>query len=289
MSSKSKWWLYGPVVAVVAACGSSSGSGPATSSPTTSGPTTSSPATSSPASSAATTTSPTPSSAIATSAASSPSAPDSTTVYAPVIDPASFTDQVTNRYSPFVPGTTWVYDGTSDGEQEHNVVTVTTDTKLVMGVSCVVVHDVVFASGAKAEETFDWYAQDADGAVWYFGEDSKEFDESGAVTSTSGSWEAGINGAMPGIVMLAQPAVGDTYREEYLPGEAEDTAKVLQTDASASVTAGSYDHVVVIEDTTPLEPTIVEHKSFAPGVGVVSEDMVAGGQEHSELTTVTPT
>jgi hypothetical protein len=196
---------------------------------------------------------------------------------------------VTNRYLPFVPGSAWVYEGTADGKPERNEVTVTTDTKVVMGVTCVVVHDVVFTSGVKTEETFDWYAQDADGAVWYFGEDSKELDASGAVTSTHGSWEAGVNGALPGIVMPAQPTVGDTYRQEYLQGEAEDTAKIVQSDTSITVKAGTYDLVVVTEETTPLEPDLVEHKSYAPGVGVVSEETVSGGQDHAELVSATVT
>jgi hypothetical protein len=202
--------------------------------------------------------------------------------YAPTIDPARFSDRVTNRYFPLTPGTTYVYEGTKDGAPQRNEVAVTHDTKTTLGVRCVVVHDVVMEEGNLVEETFDWYAQDSDGNVWYFGEDSKEY-EGGKVTSTKGSWEAGVDGAQPGIVMEASPKVGDTYRQEYYAGEAEDMAKVLSLNESKTVSAGSYQEVVVTEDFTPLEPDTVEHKYFAPGVGFVAGSMVKGGSEETQL------
>lgn len=206
--------------------------------------------------------------------------------YAPTIDPARFTDRVTNRYFPLTPGTTYVYEGTKDGAPQRNEVTVTHDTKTILGVSCVVVHDVVMEEGNLVEDTFDWYAQDSDGNVWYFGEDSKEY-ENGKVTSTEGSWEAGVDGAQPGIVMEASPKVGDTYRQEYYAGQAEDMAKVLNVNESKTVSAGSYQEVVVTEDFTPLEPDTLEHKYFAPGVGFVAGSMVKGGSEETELVEIT--
>jgi hypothetical protein len=206
--------------------------------------------------------------------------------YLPTIDPARFTDRVTNRYSPLTPGTTYVYEGTKDGTPQRNEVTVTRDAKMILGVRCVVVHDVVMEEGNLVEETFDWYAQDSDGNVWYFGEDSKEY-EAGKVTSTKGSWEAGVDGAQPGIVMEASPKVGDTYRQEYYAGEAEDMATVLNVNESKTVSAGSYQEVVVTEDFTPLEPDQVEHKYFAPGVGFVMGSMVKGGSEEIELVEIT--
>jgi len=206
--------------------------------------------------------------------------------YAPTIDPARFTDHVTNRYFPLTPGTTYVYEGTKDGTPQRNEVTVTRGTKTIVGVRCVVVHDVVTEEGNLVEETLDWYAQDSDGNVWYFGEDSKEY-EGGKVTSTKGSWQAGVNGAQPGIVMEASPKVGDTYRQEYYPGEAEDMAKVLNVNESTTVSAGSYHEVVVTEDFTPLEPDKVEHKYFAPGVGFVMGSMVKGGSEEIQLVKIT--
>jgi hypothetical protein len=207
--------------------------------------------------------------------------------YAPRIDPAAFTTHVTNRYFPLVPGLTYVYEGTSDGKPERNDVTVTHDTKQVaMGVKCVVVHDVVYVDGRKEEETFDWYAQGPDGAVWYFGEDSKEFRADGTVKSTAGSWEAGVNGAQPGIVMPAKPAVGATYRQEYRAGVAEDRGQILATGTTVSVPLSTYKDAVVTKDFTALEPDQVEHKTYAPGVGFVQSDMVSGGKEHVALVRV---
>jgi hypothetical protein len=177
--------------------------------------------------------------------------------------------------------------GTSDGKTERNDVTVTHDTKKVaIGVTTVVVHDVVFVDGQKEEETFDWYAQDDDGAVWYFGEDSKEFRPDGTVKSTAGSWEAGVNGAQPGIVMPAKPTVGATFRQEYRRGIAEDLAKILETGATVSVPLSTYKDAIVTQDFTPLEPDQVEHKTYAPGVGFVQSDMVKGGKEHVALVRV---
>jgi hypothetical protein len=206
--------------------------------------------------------------------------------YAPTIEPARFTDQITNRYFPLTPGTTYVYEGTKDGAPQRNEVTVTRDSKTIVGVRCVVVHDVVREEGNLVEETFDWYAQDSEGNVWYFGEDSKEY-EGGKVTSTKGSWEAGVDGAQPGIVMEASPTVGDTYRQEYYQGEAEDMGKVLNVSESTAVSAGSYRQVIVTEDFTPLEPDVVEHKYFAPDVGFIKGSMVRGGSEEIELVEIT--
>ena len=206
--------------------------------------------------------------------------------YAPTIDRARFSDQVINRYFPLTPGTTYVYEGTKEGAAQRNEVTVTRDTKTILGVRCVVVHDTVMEEGSVVEDTFDWYAQDSDGNVWYFGEDSKEY-ENGKVISTEGSWEAGVDGAQPGIVMEASPKVGDSYRQEYYQGEAEDMAKVLKINESTTVSAGSYEQVVVTEDFTPLEPDVVEHKYFAPGVGFVAGSMVKGGSEQIELVKIT--
>jgi hypothetical protein len=143
----------------------------------------------------------------------------------------------------------------------------------------------VSVAGELQELTFDWYTQDVDGNVWYFGEDSKEY-ANGVVTSTGGSWEAGVNGALPGIIMLADPRVGTAYRQEYYRGEAEDMGKVVALGEHVSVPAGSFDDVVVTQDFTPLEPSILERKYYAPGIGVVLERLVEGGAESSRLVDV---
>jgi hypothetical protein len=203
----------------------------------------------------------------------------------PTIDPADFVSQIDNPYYPLTPGTTFVYDGEEDGEAEHTETEVTSETKTILGVTCVVVHDQVWVEGELAEDTLDWYAQDKDGNVWYFGEDSKEI-EDGEVVSTEGSWEAGADGAQPGIVMLADPQVGDSYRQEYYEGEAEDMGEVIGVGESVTVGETTYDHALVTRDWNPLEPGVVEEKTYAPDVGLVLEELVEGGEGRSELVEV---
>ena len=132
--------------------------------------------------------------------------------YAPLINPSEFATTIDNKYFPLKPGTTFVYKGNSGGDPERDVMSVTHSTKRIMGVKCMVVKDRVFAQGKLGEKTFDWYAQDNKGNVWYFGENSKEY-KNGHVVSTGGSWEAGKAGAKPGIIMQAYPKVGQTYRQ----------------------------------------------------------------------------
>lgn len=222
-------------------------------------------------------------------------APDDTSVapsgeaeepYAPVIEPANFVEGVDNQYFPLTPGTTYIYEGETEDGTERIEVYVTHETKEILGVNCVVVRDTVSLDGELVEDTFDWYAQDKDGNVWYMGEDSKEY-EDGEAVSTEGSWEAGVDGAMPGIIMEAKPLVGDSYRQEYYAGEAEDMGEVLSLTESATVPHGSFDNLLMTKDWTPLEPGIAEHKYYAPGVGVVLEVLVEGGSERVELVDVT--
>jgi hypothetical protein len=202
--------------------------------------------------------------------------------YSPNIDPANFVDEIDNKYFPLKPGTTFVYEGKTEEGTERIEVTVTSDTTRVMGVECVVVRDKVFLNGGLIEDTFDWYAQDKEGNVWYFGEDTKEY-ENGKVVSTEGSWEAGVDGAKPGIYMQADPTVGETYRQEYYKGEAEDMAKVLSLDESATVPYGSFDHLLMTKDWNPLEAGVVEQKYYAPGIGNVLEVGVKGNSDRIEL------
>ena len=207
--------------------------------------------------------------------------------YAPDIDPSRFVDTIDNPLMPFTPGSRWVLEGTSDGVPERVEVIVQPERKDVMGISTVVVRDTVTVDGEVIEDTYDWYAQDVDGNVWYFGEDVKDY-ENGVVVSTGGSWEAGVDGALPGIVMPAQPSVGDTYRQEYLVGEAEDMFEVLSVNGTVTVPAGTYDAVITTEDWTPLEAEVIEHKQYAPGVGPIRSENVAGGDALIELIEYTP-
>jgi hypothetical protein len=182
--------------------------------------------------------------------------------YTPHINPAHFTTKVDNEYFPMKPGTTFVYEG----GQERGEMTVTHHTRMVMGVECVVVEDIEWEGDMLIERTYDWFAQDKEGTVWYFGEDTKEY-ENGKVVSTKGSWEAGVDGAKAGILMQADPKVGQSYHQEYYPGEAMDMARVLSSNASITVPYGSFDHVLETREWTPLQPGFSERKYYVGGVG----------------------
>jgi hypothetical protein len=207
--------------------------------------------------------------------------------YQPDVDPANFVDVIDNPYLPYPPGASWVYEGTEDGETERTEVTVTPDRREVMGISATVVRDTVSVDGEVIEDTYDWFAQDRDGNVWYLGEDSKEY-ENGEFVSTEGSWEAGVDGALPGIVMQADPEVGMAYRQEYYVGEAEDLAEVVEVGARESVPFGDFDQLLVTEEWNPLEPDVVEEKYYAPGIGTVLEVVTKGGEGRVELIEHTP-
>jgi hypothetical protein len=201
--------------------------------------------------------------------------------YRPTLSAADAVDVIDNPYLPLLPGASWAYEGVVDGERERVEVVVTGERREVMGIAAVVVHDTAYADGEVVEETDDWYAQDRAGTVWYLGEATVSYD--GGAPSDEGSWEAGVGGALPGVAMPADPAVGDAYRQEYLPGEAEDMGEVVAVGRRADVAAGRYDDVVVTRDWTPLEPDVVEEKEYAPGVGLVRESTVAGGEGGLEL------
>ena len=188
----------------------------------------------------------------------------------PAIDPADFVDTIDNPYLPYAPGMRWVYEGESDGEVERTEVEVLDERREVMGISAVVVRDTVYVDGEIAEDTYDWFAQDADGNVWYLGEDTHEY-EDGEPVNDEGAWEAGVDGALPGIVMPADPEVGDAFRQEYYEGEAEDMGEILEVGVSRSIGLGDYDDVVVMEHWNPLEPDVIEEKWYAAGVGVIYE------------------
>jgi hypothetical protein len=199
------------------------------------------------------------------------------------LDPADFVDTIDNPYWPMTPGSKWVYRETdADGTVQRVVVTVTDRKRMIEGIEATVVRDVVSEDGEVVEDTFDWYAQDRWGNVWYLGEATKEYD--GAEVSTAGSWEAGVDGALAGVVVPARPEPGLAYRQEYYEGEAEDEAVVLSVDERADVPQGSYEDVLMTKDLNPLEPGLVEHKFYAKGVGPVLALTVSGGSSREELT-----
>jgi hypothetical protein len=202
--------------------------------------------------------------------------------YNPVIDPARFVDAVDNPLFPLVPGATFQY---REGTNATVDITVTTERRMIAGVSTVVVHDVVTIDGDVREDTLDWYAQDVDGAVWYFGEDTMELRD-GRVLTREGSWEHGVDGAKAGLIIPAMPMVGQRYRQEYYACHAEDYGEVLALDASVTVTAGSYTGCYHTHDYTPLETDVNEQKWYCPGIGVVLSLDVATG-EREELISMT--
>jgi hypothetical protein len=202
------------------------------------------------------------------------------------IDPDDFVEVVDNPYFPLEPGTTFIYEGESEGTPTRDVVDVTRETKEILGVTTTVVHAQAFEDGVLIEDTFDWYAQDEDGNVWYFGEDTKELDENGNVVSTEGSWEAGVDSAEAGIIMLADPKKGKKYQQENAPDIAEDMAQVIGFEDSLCVQYGCFENVLVTKEWTPLERGVVEHKYYAQGVGFIFGEMVKGGEEHIELVQV---
>ena len=203
------------------------------------------------------------------------------------INPSDFVDNVDNPYMPLVPGTVFRYQGHVDKAPSAITVTVTNQRKTIEGVSTLVIDDVVSVRGKDVERTTDYYAQDTGGNVWYFGEDSFDLVR-GKWVRSDGSWLAGVDGARPGIIMEANPKVGDVYQQEFYAGHAEDMAEVLRTNTSVAVPYGSFRHVLLTKEWTPLEPGVTEQKYYAPGVGNVKTVMVEGGDEAYELVSVTP-
>jgi hypothetical protein len=199
------------------------------------------------------------------------------------LDPNDFVAKIDNPYWPMAPGSKWVYRETdAEGTTQRVEVTVTDRTKEILGIEATVVHDVVTEGGDVIEDTEDWYAQDKWGGLWYLGEDTTEY-ENGRAVSTKGSWEGGVDGAQPGLIVPPDPKVGMFYRQEYYAGQAEDRAKILSLDERAEVPFGSYERLLMTADTTPLEPDVLEHKLYARGVGPVLVISLSGGGGREEL------
>jgi hypothetical protein len=203
----------------------------------------------------------------------------SATGYRPTIEPANFVTTIDNPFLPFTPGARLIYRVVTQDETQRDEVVVTDRTKVILGVTCVVVSDTLTHKGKLLEKTEDWYAQDKDGSVWYFGEATAEYDEQGNVTTREGSWESGVGGAQPGIIMPAHPQVNDADRQEYYKGHAEDMFWIVSIDDSVKVPYGSFDQVVRTLEWARLEPKVIDEKFYAPGIGVVREHAAAGGKE----------
>jgi hypothetical protein len=206
---------------------------------------------------------------------------------APNVIRTLFVRNVTNDFFPLAPGTTFFYEGTKDGVPTRDEVYVKHRTIRILNITCTIVHDRVFENNVLVEDTFDYYAQDVDGNVWYFGEDTKELDKNGRVVSTEGTWRAGVNGAAPGLVMEAHPAAGDRYFQEIAAGVGEDVANVRSLNSSTCVPFDCFNHVLRIRETNRFEPGVVDQKYYARGIGFIRSDMIAGGDEHDALVRIT--
>jgi hypothetical protein len=205
--------------------------------------------------------------------------------YAPVL-PSAWADSVSNPFFRLAPGTAAEFRGETDEGTETILIEILPATRVVNGVTATVVRDRVYVDGELVEDTYDWFAEDDQGNVWYLGEDSREI-ENGEVVSTEGSWEWGVDGALPGIIMWSDPAahVGEDYRQEYYEDEAEDWGRVVALDREVTVPYGTFTGCVQIEEWNGLERGDHEQKYYAPGIGVVLE---VGGDERVELVELTP-
>src|SRR5215475_8116678 len=202
------------------------------------------------------------------------------------INPNDFTVQIDNPFFPLPPGVTFIYKGRKELSKERDVFAVTDRTIVIDGVICRVVHDRVFVRGVLRENTFDYFAQDRDGNVWYFGEDTAELDKKGNVVSTEGTWRAGVNGAQPGVIMEAHPQVYDHYFQELAAPLAQDEATVLSLHETAAVPLAKFRNCLLTKEFTQLEPGNVEHKFYARGVGFVLSVVVQGGKERLALVNI---
>jgi hypothetical protein len=195
-----------------------------------------------------------------------------------------FSARVTNSYYPLLPGMRWEYRGVKDSRPLRDVVVVTRRVERIGGVTCAVVIDRVHVDGRLAESTVDWFAQDHRGTVWYFGEATRELDRQGRVTSTEGSWRAGVDGARQGVFMPARPQVGRSFAQEHYPGHAEDRFRVVSATATIRVPFGTFqDRALRTEEWTPLEPGVRDAKWYVKGIGQVKEATLKGGDERAEL------
>jgi hypothetical protein len=204
----------------------------------------------------------------------------------PAVDPHDFVRSITNPYLPYRPGTVDVYSGVKDGKTQRDVVRVTRRTRRILGVTCTVVTDVASHGRTVLEQTTDWYAQDVHGNVWYFGEATRARNPDGTY-DTSGSWLAGAHGARPGIVMTADPRVGDAHRQEYWAGHAEDQYWLVDLTSSVRVPRGTFPHAARTLEWSRLEPGVIDEKFYVRGIGVVKELAASGPAEVARLTRFT--
>jgi hypothetical protein len=206
--------------------------------------------------------------------------------YRPQIRASDFTANVTNQWFPLTPGKILVYTGEKNGIPGIDIVTATRRTRVIDGVSTRVVADRAYGNGFLGERTSDYYAQDRCGNVWYFGEDTAELNRQGKVTSRSGSFHAGIHRAQPGVFLQAHPQIGRAFRQEWSPGQAEDQYRALDFTSSTTVPFGRFHGLLRTEETTALEPGVLDNKYYLKGVGTLLETTVKGGNETFRLSEI---
>ena len=202
--------------------------------------------------------------------------------YNPDVSLSKFTNStnVTNPYFPVPSGKKYIYEGQTEDVLERIEEIRLATTKIILGIKCIIVNFKAYENGKLIEEAFDWYAQDNIGNVWYFGEAVDNYNPDGSFKDHEGSWEAGVDGAKPGIIMPANPRTGMKYREEYYPGEAEDEAQILSTKKTVTIPLGTYNNCIKTRNWTRLERGINENKYYAPGVGLIKEVNLS---EHTEI------
>lgn len=204
-----------------------------------------------------------------------------TETYTVNLTPADFISVVDNPYFPLTPGTKWVYEAhLEDGSTERIEIEILHETRVVNGVTSTILHDSVFVDGVLVEDTFDWFAQDKDGNVWYLGEDVDNYENS-VLVDHAGSWEWGVDSALPGVYMWANPSahLNEEYYQEYYVGVAEDKGNVLSASENVTVPVGSFENVVQTHDFSSLDPDIQGHKFYALGIGVIKEVELLTGEE----------
>lgn len=196
--------------------------------------------------------------------------------------PENFVGTINNQFLVLTPGSTFSYKSETEEGTERVEVEVLSETRVVMGITCVIVRDRAFLENELIEDTHDWFAQDKDGNVWYFGEYVDNY-EDGVIANHYGSWEAGVDGAQPGIIMFGNPVIGLHYRQELYSGEAEDEGEVVGNNESVTVAAGTFDGCLKIRETNPLDPESLEYKYYASGVGLVNVEKIQDPVETEEL------
>jgi len=199
------------------------------------------------------------------------------------INPADFNAPVSNPYFPLKPGMVFIYKGSEGNDRLTERLRVTHEHRMIEGVSTTVISDILHANGRLQEKTTDWYANDNAGNVWYFGERTATYHPDGTVASREGTWLAGTNGGIAGVIMPANPYPTDAYRQEFLKGHAEDQAWIVANHEEMRLPYGKLDHIVRSYEWTRLEPNVVSVKFYAPHLGIISERDVAGGTENLKL------